>query len=159
MIDIAAIKLRYEAVSPVLDERGRRRFAAAEALTAGWGGITAVSEATGIARSTIGYGLRDADRLARLLDRIGPAIVVTRSASGPAGWLIADQGAGQRDGLLDPGVHPLPSGRAADVGRIAAEERLAAARAAGHAMVDVEARSPGDVHDAPGRRSRPAPVH
>jgi hypothetical protein len=59
MIDIAAIKLRYEAVSPVLDERGRRRFAAAEALAAGWGGIAAVSAATGIARSTIGYGLRE----------------------------------------------------------------------------------------------------
>jgi hypothetical protein len=43
----------------MLDERGRRRFAAAEALSAGWGGIAAVSEATGIARSTIGYGLRE----------------------------------------------------------------------------------------------------
>ncbi|MGH6777256.1 MAG: ISAzo13 family transposase, partial [Bradyrhizobium sp.] len=59
MIDVAAIKRRYEALSPVLDERGRRRFAAVEALTAGWGGITAVSAATGIARSTIGYGLRE----------------------------------------------------------------------------------------------------
>lgn len=59
MIDVAAIKLRYEALGPVLDERGRRRFAAAEALTAGWGGIAAVSAATGIARSTIGYGLRE----------------------------------------------------------------------------------------------------
>jgi len=59
VIDIAAIKQRYEALNPVLDERGRRRFAAAEALTAGWGGIAAVSEATGIARSTIGYGLRE----------------------------------------------------------------------------------------------------
>jgi hypothetical protein len=59
VIDVAAIKLRYEALSPVLDERGRRRFAAAEALAAGWGGIAAVSEATGIARSTIGYGLRE----------------------------------------------------------------------------------------------------
>jgi hypothetical protein len=59
MIDIAAIKIRYEALSPVLDERGRRRFAAAEALTAGRGGIKAVHEATGIARSTIGYGLRE----------------------------------------------------------------------------------------------------
>jgi hypothetical protein len=59
VIDIVAIKRRYEAVGPVLDERGRRRFAAAEALTAGWGGIAAVSEATGIARSTIGYGLRE----------------------------------------------------------------------------------------------------
>ncbi len=33
----------------------------------------------------------DADRLARLLDRIGPAIVVTHSASGPDGWLVADR--------------------------------------------------------------------
>ena len=33
----------------------------------------------------------DADRLAQLLDRIGPAIVVTHSASGPAGWLLADR--------------------------------------------------------------------
>jgi len=39
MIDVSGIKLRYEALGPVLDERGRRRFAAAEALTAGWGGI------------------------------------------------------------------------------------------------------------------------
>jgi hypothetical protein len=59
MIDVAAIKLRYEALRPVLDERGRRRFAAAEALAAGRGGIKAVREATGIARSTIGYGLQE----------------------------------------------------------------------------------------------------
>lgn len=57
MIDIAAIKLRYATLNPVLDERGRRRFAASEALAAGWGGIAAVSQATGISRSTIGRGL------------------------------------------------------------------------------------------------------
>lgn len=33
----------------------------------------------------------DADRMAALLDRIGPAILVTHSASGPDGWLIADR--------------------------------------------------------------------
>ncbi|SIT59382.1 conserved hypothetical protein [Mesorhizobium prunaredense] len=59
MIDVEAIKLRYDSIRPLLDERGRRRFAAAEALSAGWGGIAAVSAATGIARSTIGYGLRE----------------------------------------------------------------------------------------------------
>lgn len=32
----------------------------------------------------------DADRLARLLDRIGPAVIFTHSAGGPAGWLTAD---------------------------------------------------------------------
>ncbi len=33
----------------------------------------------------------DADRLARLIDRIGPAILLTHSASGPSGWLTADR--------------------------------------------------------------------
>lgn len=33
----------------------------------------------------------DADRMAALLDRIGPAILVTHSASGPDGWLTADR--------------------------------------------------------------------
>ena len=32
----------------------------------------------------------DADRLARLLDQIGPAVLFTHSAGGPAGWLTAD---------------------------------------------------------------------
>src|SRR4249919_2748139 len=54
-----AIKLRYSALDPVLDERGRRRFAAAEALAAGRGGVVAVSRITGIARSTIGRGLAE----------------------------------------------------------------------------------------------------
>jgi hypothetical protein len=57
VIDESAIGLRFAALSPVLDERGRRRFAAAEALTAGRGGISAVSRATGLARSTIGRAL------------------------------------------------------------------------------------------------------
>jgi hypothetical protein len=59
MIDTAAIKARFERLAPYLDERARRLFAANEALTAGWGGITAVSEATGVARSTIGRGLAE----------------------------------------------------------------------------------------------------
>ncbi len=50
----------------------------------------------------------DADRLARLLDRIGPAIVVTRSASGPAGWLVADR----RPGLVKAIVSIEPMGPA-----------------------------------------------
>ena len=59
VIDIAAIKARFEALAPVLDERGRRLFAASEARAAGHGGVVAVSRATGIARSTIDRGLAD----------------------------------------------------------------------------------------------------
>jgi hypothetical protein len=59
VIDESAIRLRFDALAPVLDERGRRRFAAAEAMAAGYGGVRAVERATGIARSTIGRGLID----------------------------------------------------------------------------------------------------
>jgi Rhodopirellula transposase DDE domain len=59
VVDDAAIRLRYAALDPVLDERGRRRFAAAEALAAGRGGVTVVSRITGVARSTIGRGLAE----------------------------------------------------------------------------------------------------
>jgi len=59
VIDIAAIKARFEALAPILDERGRRLFAASEARAAGRGGVAVVSQATGIARSTIDRGLAD----------------------------------------------------------------------------------------------------
>jgi hypothetical protein len=59
MADIDAIRTRYTALSAHLDERGRRIFAASEAKTAGYGGIAAVSRATGIATSTIGRGLKE----------------------------------------------------------------------------------------------------
>src|SRR5437868_14420317 len=59
VIDESAIRQRFEALAPVLDERGRRRFAAAEATAAGHGGLVAVMRATGIARSTIGRGLAE----------------------------------------------------------------------------------------------------
>jgi transposase len=57
VIDQEAIRVRFEALDPLLDERGRRRYAAAEALAAGRGGISVVSQITGVARSTIGRGL------------------------------------------------------------------------------------------------------
>ena len=57
MLDVALIGERFEALSPHLDERGRRLFAATKAAAAGYGGIAAVSRITGIAASTIGRGL------------------------------------------------------------------------------------------------------
>ena len=61
MVDGLAIGERYAAVRRSLNERGRRLFAAAEARSAGHGGITAAARATGVARSTIGRGLKDLD--------------------------------------------------------------------------------------------------
>jgi hypothetical protein len=59
VIDVYPIRERFSAVAPFLDERGRRLVAAAEASAAGYGGITAVAEATGMAPSTIGRGLKE----------------------------------------------------------------------------------------------------
>jgi len=45
VIDESAIRHRCEALAPVLDERGLRRLAAAEAIAAGRGGVSAVMRA------------------------------------------------------------------------------------------------------------------
>ncbi len=63
MVDETAIRSRYEIMRPGLDERGRRLLAAAEARAAGYGGVSAVARATGIARSTIDRGLKDLEAL------------------------------------------------------------------------------------------------
>ena len=61
MIDEGAIRLRWDTVGSGLDERGRRLFAAAEARSAGRGGLAIVSKITGLARSTINRGEKDLD--------------------------------------------------------------------------------------------------
>ncbi|MGH2741172.1 MAG: ISAzo13 family transposase, partial [Thermoleophilaceae bacterium] len=59
MIGEAAIGERYRALAGELDERRRRLWAAAEARSAGRGGIAAVARATGMAENTIRAGLRE----------------------------------------------------------------------------------------------------
>jgi hypothetical protein len=61
MIERRGIEQRWKADGSKRDERGRRVFAASEARAAGRGGLAAVSEITGLARSTIGRGLKDLD--------------------------------------------------------------------------------------------------
>ncbi len=61
MIDMQAIRKRWDTVGSKLDERGQRVFASGEVRAAGWGGLEAVHEITGLARSTIGRGLKDLD--------------------------------------------------------------------------------------------------
>ena len=64
MVDERAIAERYRVLidQGVLDERGRRLWAAAEARAAGRGGIAAVVRATDISESTVRRGLEDLDR-------------------------------------------------------------------------------------------------
>jgi transposase len=53
------IREKYLAILPDLDERGRRRWSAAEARSLGWGGIAAVAAATGLSDRTIRTGLQE----------------------------------------------------------------------------------------------------
>jgi len=53
------IRQKYGDLADSLAERGRRRWAAVEARSLGWGGVTVVAEATGMAESTIRRGLRE----------------------------------------------------------------------------------------------------
>src|SRR5471030_2960574 len=71
MIDTSVIRERFSAVGQDLNERSRRLLAAAEAKTAGHGWIGAASRATGVARSTIGRGLKDLAALAHCLAAVG----------------------------------------------------------------------------------------
>ena len=53
------VRVRFERMKPFLDERGRRLFAANEAMSMGHGGVETVSVATGMARSTIDRGMAE----------------------------------------------------------------------------------------------------
>jgi transposase len=54
-----AIKQRFERVAGELNERTRRLLAASEAMVLGWGGISAVSRATGVSRQVISNGIKE----------------------------------------------------------------------------------------------------
>ena len=58
-MDVATLRAKYETLAPDLDERRRRLWAATEAMSAGYGGITMVVRATGISESTVLRGLKE----------------------------------------------------------------------------------------------------
>ena len=59
MIDEEAIRSRFAAVAPLIDERARRLVAGAEALAMGRGGVSVVARATGLSRTTVQRGVAD----------------------------------------------------------------------------------------------------
>jgi len=56
---VREIKTRYRTLAALMDERMRRQWAATEAQTYGWGGMSAVCEATGMSRNTIRRGMAE----------------------------------------------------------------------------------------------------
>jgi hypothetical protein len=56
---IDSVRQKYQALAGIMDERVRRRWAASEAIALGWGGVTAVAEATGLSPTTIRAGIAE----------------------------------------------------------------------------------------------------
>jgi hypothetical protein len=56
---IAILKQKYEAVSPCLNEKGKRLWAAVEATAYGRGGFNAVWLATGLGKATVSRGMQE----------------------------------------------------------------------------------------------------
>ncbi len=84
----ATIVEKYAAVEAVLDERGRRRWAAAESRAIGFGGDSLVSAATGLSRPTIRAGRREIEAGIETGERIrrpGAAPKYRKLSAGRAG--------------------------------------------------------------------------
>ena len=87
---IARIQVKYRSLEPELDERRRRQWAAAEARDIGWGGITAVSQATGMSRMTITTGLQELDLPEN--ERVVAGCRIRRPGGGPKSLTETDPG-------------------------------------------------------------------
>lgn len=53
------LRQKFTALVPIMDERVRRQWAASEAMALGWGGVSVLAQATGLARNTITQGIRE----------------------------------------------------------------------------------------------------
>ena len=88
---------KYVAVTPVLDERSRRRWAAAESMAIGYGGDALVSSATALARETIRKGRRGIARGAAPTAASEPRALDAPASSRPNGGTMA-----ALEALVDP---------------------------------------------------------
>jgi transposase len=63
LITMESVRSKYQLLSPAMNERARRLWAATEAEAIGWGGVTQVAQATGLSRTTIHEGLEELKRV------------------------------------------------------------------------------------------------
>jgi transposase len=131
VIDEGAIRERYGLMRGLLNERSRRRWAAAEARSHGRGGIAAVARATGISEGTVRRGLAELDAGGEL-----EAERVRRAGAGRPGILEREPGLSEAlDALIDPVTRGDPESPLRWTSKSAA--KLAAALTEmGHQVVD-----------------------
>jgi Rhodopirellula transposase DDE domain len=103
---IPALRTKFEALLPVMDERVRRQWAAAEALALGYGGVSAVAAATGLARNTIAAGIA---QLRQRTDDYEPTPTLRRPGAGRKPLTTLDpQLLHALDRLVDPATRGDP---------------------------------------------------
>lgn len=97
---IKRIRRKFQTLTPVLDERSRRQWAAAEALELAWGGVTTVAAATGLSRTTIAAGVRELESQA---EGVPPGPRIRRPGGGRKYLVETDPGLLEAlDRLIDP---------------------------------------------------------
>src|ERR1039458_4834712 len=57
--ELGSLRRKYRAVCGLLDERARRVWAAAEARSLPYGGVSLVARVTGLSRTTVHTGMRE----------------------------------------------------------------------------------------------------
>jgi len=102
------IREKFLALSPMMDERMRRQWAATEAMALGWGGVSTVAIATGLARNTITVGSRELERR-RAHPEEAVVARVRRSGGGRKKLTEIDPGLqAALDALVDPATRGHP---------------------------------------------------
>jgi len=66
-----SIQRRYEKIKEHLDEKRRRLWCANEAIGLEWGGVSVVSKATGVSRTTITEGVKELEGKKNSLQKQG----------------------------------------------------------------------------------------
>ena len=99
---IARIRRKFRQLRGALNERSRRLWAASEALEIGWGGVTAVAEATQMSQSTVRAGIAELKTPRRGKAALPPERI-RRSGGGRRRAILNDpQLLPALDGLVEP---------------------------------------------------------
>ena len=105
----AQIREQYRQIRDSLDERGRRDWAASEAMALGRGGIALVHRGTGIVPSTIGKGIRELRERSGASERVEQARRVRRRGGGRPRKVVEDpQLLGALEALVEPSTRGDP---------------------------------------------------
>ena len=102
------VALKWRAVGSFLSERGRRRWAAAEAQTLGQGGIAAVSRVTGLSVNTIKAGMQELSTRGRRGETLSPERSRRVGAGRPRVEKVQPQLAQALDNLVAPATRGDP---------------------------------------------------